>query len=78
MLDARRREFMTLLGGAAVAPLARPLAAGAQPAGKVPTIGFVGASTPAGQAHMVAALMQAEGARHHHPAAAARSRHRGD
>jgi putative tryptophan/tyrosine transport system substrate-binding protein len=37
----RRREFITLIGGAVTA---WPFAAGAQPAGKAPTIGFMGTS----------------------------------
>ena len=51
----RRREFITLVGGAAAA---WPVAARAQQAGKLPTLGFIGASTPTAQAHLVAALVQ--------------------
>ena len=50
----RRREFITLLGGAA----AWPLAARAQQPGKVPTIGFSGQSTRSAESELVAAFTQ--------------------
>jgi ABC-type uncharacterized transport system substrate-binding protein len=51
----RRREFITLIGAAAVA---WPLAARAQQPGKQPTIGFLGAGTPSAASQWVAAFVQ--------------------
>jgi putative ABC transport system substrate-binding protein len=50
----KRREFISLLGGAA----AWPLTASAQQSGKLPTIGYLGSATPATQGHLVAAFVQ--------------------
>jgi putative ABC transport system substrate-binding protein len=51
----RRRAFITLLGGAAAG---WPLAARAQQAGKLPTIGFLGATTPSAGGQLLAAFLQ--------------------
>jgi putative ABC transport system substrate-binding protein len=51
----KRREVITLLGSTAVT---WPLAARAQQAGKLPTIGLLGATTPAPQSQLTAAFVQ--------------------
>jgi putative ABC transport system substrate-binding protein len=50
----RRREFIMLLGGAAAT---WPLATRAQQAGKLPTIGFLGAATPSAWSQWVGAFV---------------------
>jgi putative ABC transport system substrate-binding protein len=51
----KRREFITLLGGTAVA---LPMAARAQQPGKPPTIGFLGYTSPQAYAKQLAGFRQ--------------------
>jgi putative tryptophan/tyrosine transport system substrate-binding protein len=51
----RRRDFVILLGGGA---FAWPLAARAQQTGKLPTVGYMGATTPSAQSQWTAAFIQ--------------------
>ncbi len=55
----RRRAFIALLGSAAFLPSCLwPLAGRAQQAGKLPTIGFLGAATPSSWSQWTAAFVQ--------------------
>jgi len=55
----RRRDFISILGGAAAAPsLLWPLGARAQQAGKLPTIGYLGPTTASVESRRFAAFVQ--------------------
>jgi putative tryptophan/tyrosine transport system substrate-binding protein len=54
----RRREFITLLGGATAGAVICPLAARAQKGAKVPRIGYLGYSSPPLERHLVEAFQQ--------------------
>jgi putative ABC transport system substrate-binding protein len=55
LFNVRRREFILLLGGAAVA---WPLPARAQQPAKLPTLGFLGPDTPSLDSRRVGAFVQ--------------------
>jgi putative ABC transport system substrate-binding protein len=55
MLDVRRREFITLIGGAVIS---WPFAVHAQQSGKLPIVGFLGQTTRSGGSEWVAAFVQ--------------------
>jgi putative tryptophan/tyrosine transport system substrate-binding protein len=56
----RRREFITLLGGAAASPVLWPLAARALPPA-MPVVGFLNAGSPAERVNLVSTFRQALG-----------------
>ena len=56
MSGIRRRDFVILIGGCAAA--AWPAVARAQQTGKLPTIGYLGATTPSAESQRVATLVQ--------------------
>ena len=58
----RRREFVTLVGGAAAASCAGPFAAFAQAPAKRPRIVYLGASLPGPAAKTTAAFIEGMGA----------------
>ena len=58
MLEMKRRDFILLGGAVALPPLLWPLAARAQPAGKPPTIGYLGGGGPTSQRAWVEAFVQ--------------------
>jgi hypothetical protein len=58
MSDMRRRDFITVVGGAAVA---WPVAARAQQPGKLPVVGYLGPESPAVFASRVRAFRQGLG-----------------
>jgi putative ABC transport system substrate-binding protein len=51
----RRRQFITILGGAAAFPLARPLAARSE---QVPTVGYLHSGSPEAFAQETSAFLQ--------------------
>jgi putative tryptophan/tyrosine transport system substrate-binding protein len=57
----RRREFITLFGGAAAASVAEPMVARAQTPAKIPRVGFIGSAGTDMAGRMVAALRQGLG-----------------
>src|SRR5258706_9910597 len=52
----RRREFITLIGGAAAASAVRPMAAGAQTSGPVYRIGYLSIGSRGQQLHLINAF----------------------